>query len=69
MDDRLPPDVEVCVYRIVQEAFNNVVQHSGATACTVIAARRVRHLWLAIEDNGRGIGATPGRLTRVAGSG
>ena len=38
IDARLLPAMEVCVYRIVQEAFNNIVQHSGATACTVIAA-------------------------------
>ena len=37
MDARLAPEIEVCVYRIVQEALSNVAQHSGATACTVTA--------------------------------
>ena len=35
MDARLAPEIEVCVYRIVQEALSNVAQHSGATTCTV----------------------------------
>ena len=29
MDMRLAPAIELCVYRIVQEALNNVAQHSG----------------------------------------
>jgi signal transduction histidine kinase len=56
MDDRLPPEVEVCVYRIVQEALTNVARHSGASSCTVSLVRRAGMLQLAIEDDGRGIG-------------
>jgi signal transduction histidine kinase len=60
MDDRLPPDVEVCVYRIVQEALTNVARHSGASACTVSLAQHGGFLHLAIEDDGRGVsGSTP----------
>jgi signal transduction histidine kinase len=60
MDDRLPQDVEVCVYRIVQEALTNVARHSGASTCTVSLAQRDGFLHLAIEDDGCGVaGATP----------
>ena len=55
MDDRLPPDIEVCVYRIVQEALTNVARHSGASSCTVSLVRREGVLLLTIEDDGRGI--------------
>lgn len=55
MDDRLPPEVEVCVYRIVQEALTNVARHSGASSCTVALVRRDGTLHLTIEDDGRGI--------------
>jgi signal transduction histidine kinase len=58
MDDRLPPDVEVCVYRIVQEALTNVARHSGASSCTVSLVRREGMLQLTIEDDGHGIDAT-----------
>jgi signal transduction histidine kinase len=59
IDDRLVPAIEVCVYRIVQEAFNNIVQHSGATACTVSLSAGEGALRLVIEDNGRGFGPFP----------
>jgi signal transduction histidine kinase len=55
MDDRLPPEIEVCVYRIVQEALTNVGRHSGASSCTVSLVRREGMLHLTIEDDGRGI--------------
>ena len=59
IDDRLVPAMEVGVYRIVQEAFNNIVQHSGATACTVALSAGGGMLRLVIEDNGRGLGPHP----------
>ena len=59
LDDRLTPELEVCVYRIAQEALNNVAQHSGATACTVAVSAGDGLLRLVIEDNGRGIGVAP----------
>jgi signal transduction histidine kinase len=55
MDDRLPQEIEVCVYRIVQEALTNVARHSGATVCTVSVIRREDALHLLIEDDGYGI--------------
>jgi len=57
MDARLAPDIEVCVYRIVQEALSNVAQHSGATACTVTLNSGGGLLRLIVEDNGGGVGA------------
>ena len=61
METRLAPEIEVSVYRIVQEALSNVARHSGATACTVSLNSGRGALRLVIEDNGRGIGpiATP----------
>jgi signal transduction histidine kinase len=58
MNDRLPADVEVCVYRIVQEALTNVAHHSGATSCTVSLIRRENVLHLTVEDDGRGLAPT-----------
>jgi signal transduction histidine kinase len=55
LEDRLSPEIELCVYRIVQEALSNVAQHSGATACTVSLSGGEGILRLAIEDNGHGL--------------
>lgn len=60
MDDRLPPELEVCVYRIVQEALTNVARHSGASSCTVSLIRRDGFLHLTVEDDGKGLsGSVP----------
>ena len=54
-DDRMPPDVEVCLYRIVQEALTNVARHSGALSCSVSLSRGADAVELIVEDAGRGI--------------
>jgi len=69
METRLAPEIEVAVYRIVQEALSNVARHSGATACTVSLNSGRGVLRLVIEDNGRGIGPTATRLTSGRGLG
>ena len=55
LDGRLPADVEVCIYRIVQEALTNVARHSGALSCSVRVTRGDEAVTLVIEDTGRGI--------------
>lgn len=57
LDDRLPPEVEVCIYRIVQEALSNVARHSGARTCTVRISRQAYELRLTVDDDGTGIPA------------
>jgi signal transduction histidine kinase len=69
METRLAPDIEVCVYRIVQEALSNVARHSGATACTVSLNSGGGMLRLVIEDNGRGVGSVAKRLASGPGLG
>lgn len=53
-DERLPAVVETNLYRITQEALNNIAKHSGASHVWVLLHRqRGQVLWM-IEDNGRG---------------
>jgi len=59
-DDRMPPDVEVCLYRIVQEALTNVARHSGALSCAVSLRRLDGQVELVVEDSGRGMAAASG---------
>jgi two-component system CheB/CheR fusion protein len=51
---RLSPEAETSLYRIAQEALNNVYKHSGATRVDVLFERRDQHAVLIIEDDGRG---------------
>jgi signal transduction histidine kinase len=51
---RLPGDVENHLYRVVQEALNNVVKHAHATHAIVTLHQSGRGLQLSIHDNGHG---------------
>jgi signal transduction histidine kinase len=53
-DGRLVPELEMCLYRIVQEATTNIVRHATARACRVSLRRSGANLRLVIEDDGRG---------------
>lgn len=50
----LPAHVETGLYRIVQEALNNVLKHSAATRVTVRIGADDDSLLLEVIDNGRG---------------
>lgn len=67
---RMAPAVETCLYRMVQEALNNVVKHSGAERVSVILDRRDNRVQLIVEDDGRGFDAAEvGRRKRNGGLG
>jgi PAS domain S-box-containing protein len=51
---RFPPALESTVYRMVQEALNNVRKHAFATRVAVIVELRGGELRAIVEDNGRG---------------
>jgi PAS domain S-box-containing protein len=52
----LSPDCVTCLYRVFQEALNNVRKHSGATRVDVSLARIAPgEVRLRIHDDGRGI--------------
>ncbi|MFL6255424.1 MAG: CheR family methyltransferase [Pyrinomonadaceae bacterium] len=51
---RLSPQIETCLYRITQEALNNVYKHSQAARVSVILERRGADAVLVIEDDGIG---------------
>jgi signal transduction histidine kinase len=59
--DRLPPDTELAVFRIVQEALTNVSRHSQSPTAGIRLARKKgadgQTIVLTIEDAGRGMPA------------
>jgi signal transduction histidine kinase len=50
----LPPAVQIALYRILQEALNNVARHSGAKTVNITFARMATVLEVAIIDDGCG---------------
>jgi signal transduction histidine kinase len=56
----VPTDVRVALYRISQEALNNVAKHSGATSATLSLACDDKGILLLVEDNGSGFDPTTG---------
>ncbi|KIF07497.1 histidine kinase, partial [Streptomyces sp. RSD-27] len=51
----LPPDIDLSVYRIVQEALTNVVRHAGGSArARVTVDFREEELAVEVVDDGRG---------------
>jgi PAS domain S-box-containing protein len=56
-EHRLAPDVEIALYRIVQEALNNIAKHAGARNVHVFLERRAGYVSLIVEDDGKGFEA------------
>jgi signal transduction histidine kinase len=50
----LPSEVQVAIYRICQEALNNVVKHAGASQVEISLKHEENAIELSICDNGRG---------------
>lgn len=50
----LADDATLCLYRIAQEALQNVIKHSGATSASVTLAVEMNEVVLTVSDNGAG---------------
>lgn len=61
--DSLPDAVRTCIYRVVQEALNNVARHSGATSASVNVRGQNGSLELTVTDDGTGF--DPGRTRGI----
>jgi signal transduction histidine kinase len=53
--ERLPPDLEIALYRLVQEAVTNVVRHAKAAHLDLTLERSPKGLHMTISDDGVGI--------------
>ena len=65
---RLPREAELALYRIAQEALNNVVRHSQAKRAEMDVEYGDKQLHLTVKDNGVGF-AVPASPTEFAPSG
>ena len=52
--ERIPLSMETELFRIAQEAFNNILKHANATQVKVIYTRNKKKIRFVISDNGEG---------------
>ena len=69
MDQRATPEVETCLFRVVQEATTNISRHAGATSCRVYLQRLPTSVALTVEDNGSGFEPGSSKQREAAGLG
>ena len=65
MEQPLDAEIEIVVYRIVQEALTNIARHAGVRAASVRLWANPTTLSVQVEDRGSGfdVGQTLGRPT------
>lgn len=51
----LPKNLEIVLYRVVQESLNNVVRHAGASRVDVTVSHSDSRIFCSIKDNGIGL--------------
>jgi len=54
-EPRLPSEVELALFRILQESLTNIHKHSKSTTAEVTLDIRASEVVLTVEDNGKGI--------------
>jgi signal transduction histidine kinase len=54
LDADLPDDVQVALFRVVQEALTNVVRHADASSVSIVATVRKSRMRVVVDDDGRG---------------
>jgi signal transduction histidine kinase len=59
----LPADSAIACYRLVQEALNNVLRHSGATHAKITLERAGDQLDVEVFDDGKGIDYDPNSVS------
>jgi len=72
LEERLDPDLETLVFRLVQEALTNVLRHAEVERAHVAVTRAAGLLELQVSDRGRGFdarAALAGREAAATGSG
>lgn len=53
-DERLDEDLEIAIYRLVQEALTNVIKHASATRVRVLVRESEGEMLVEVQDDGAG---------------
>lgn len=52
--DRLENNIEITIYRIIQELVSNILKHAEAENITIQIINREKDLYISVEDDGKG---------------
>jgi signal transduction histidine kinase len=63
----LPPEVGLCLFRVLQEAVHNAVKHSGVKRIRVQIQERSNEVHLIVSDSGKGFGVEAAKQGRGLG--
>ena len=66
--ERLPPDIETTLYRVVQEALTNIAKHAGASRVSLILERHTDYVSVIVEDDGIGMAVDSAPVRNEVGS-
>jgi signal transduction histidine kinase len=69
LHERLPAEVEVAVFRVLQEAMTNIARHAQATETRIQLQMAEAKLWVHVEDNGTGFDLADASQSRHTGQG
>ncbi|MFC4633181.1 ATP-binding protein [Dokdonia ponticola] len=54
LENRIPNELEITIFRIIQELVTNIVKHAQATEATISLTQHDNELNIMVEDNGKG---------------
>ncbi len=66
---RLPSDMELVMFRLVQECLTNIHRHSGSRSAAIELARDERNVFLSVKDQGKGMSSDELAEVRSGGAG
>jgi signal transduction histidine kinase len=66
-ESEIPDALKIVIFRVLQEALNNIGKHAGASTVSVELERTGGTLMLRIEDDGRGISPEVFRVSKGLG--
>jgi PAS domain S-box-containing protein len=64
---RLPADMELAIFRVVQECLTNIHRHAESKTACIRVAREKSHVYIEVRDEGKGI--SPERLREIQSKG
>jgi PAS domain S-box-containing protein len=60
---RLSAEIELALFRVLQESLANIHRHSGSRTASIRLARTKGQIWLEVRDTGRGMNLAEQNLT------